>query len=258
MRNPLATALGCSRILLAVAFSILGLPLAIGVILLSIGHERRRARLGGQGVRLWSWATRRALGIHVRVVGKAPPPGSFVVSNHVSHFDILVLTSLYPTSLVGKKEILRWPLLGQLAWMVGTIFVDRNDREKTSRVAERMREYLDSGATVTLFPEGTCGDGKQILPFKRSLFAVPVNLNIPTWPLAVRYPDPAAAWDDDTPMALHMFRLLCHWKQHAVVHFGEPIAPGMERKPLSFEAHAHVDALFHLARESASQKITHS
>ena len=249
MRNPLATALGCFRILLAVAFAILGIPLALGVLLLSLGNNHRRARLGGRGVRLWSWVTRRALGIHVSVEGSPPPPGSFVVSNHVSHFDILVLTSLYPTSLVGKKEILKWPLLGQLAWLIGTVFVDRGDRNKTTEVAEQMRGYLDSGATVTLFPEGTCGDGKHVLPFKRSLFAVPADLNIPTWPVAVRYPDPAAAWDDDTPFALHMFRLLCHTKLKAIVEFGEPIAKGMERKPLSFEAHARVDALFKKARD---------
>lgn len=199
-------------------------------------------------MRLWSWVTRRALGIHVLVKGTPPPPGSFVVSNHVSHFDILVLTSLYPTSLVGKKEILSWPLLGQLAWLVGTVFVDRGDRNKTSEVANQMRGYLSSGATVTLFPEGTCGDGKHVLPFKRSLFAVPADLSIPTWPVAIRYPDSAAAWDDDTPLALHMFRLLCHTKQKAVVEFGEPIVQDLERKPLSFEAHARVDAMFTQAK----------
>lgn len=234
---------------MAVAFAILGLPMAIGVLLLSLGSSHRRAQLGGRAVRLWSWITRRALGIHVTVEGTPPPRGSFVVSNHVSHFDVLVLTSLYPTSLVGKKEIIKWPLLGQLAWLIGTVFVDRGDRNKTSLVAEQMRGYLDSGATVTLFPEGTCGDGKHVLPFKRSLFAVPADLNIPTWPVAIRYPDPAAAWDDDTPLALHMFRLLCHTKQKAVVEFGEPIAKGLRRKPLSFEAHARVDGLLKKARD---------
>lgn len=244
MRNPLATALGCFRILLAVAFAILGLPLALGVSLLSFGNSHRRARLGGRGVRLWSWITRRALGIYVTVNGTPPPPGSFVVSNHVSHFDVLVLTSLYPTSLVGKKEILKWPLVGQIAWLIGTVFVDRGDRNKTSLVAKEMRGCLDSGATITLFPEGTCADGKHVLPFKRSLFAVPADLNIPTWPVAIRYPDPAAAWDDDTLFALHLFRLLCRAKQKVVVEFGEPIAKGLERKPLSFEAHARINALF--------------
>ena len=170
-----------------------------------------------------------------------------MVSNHVSHFDVLVLTSLYPTSLVGKKEILQWPLLGQLAWLIGTVFVDRSDRNKTFAVADQMRGYLDSDATVTLFPEGTCGDGQHVLPFKRSLFAVPADLDMATWPVAVRYPDSAAAWNDDTPLATHMFRLLCRRNQQAVVVFGQPIAKGMERKPLSFEAHARVSALFRKA-----------
>ena len=190
----------------------------------------------------------RALGIHISVIGTPPPPGSFVVCNHVSHFDILVLTSRLPTSLIAKKELLRWPLIGQLAWLVGTVFVDRGDRDKTAEVAEQMRGYLESGATVTLFPEGTCGDGTGVLPFKRSLFAVPADLHLPTWPVAIRYPDPSVAWPDDTLFALHMFRLLCRWKQEAVVAFGEPIPAGMERKPLAFAAQEQVEKLFVQAR----------
>jgi 1-acyl-sn-glycerol-3-phosphate acyltransferase len=243
----IATARGCLRILLAVAFAFLGLPLALGVLLLSFGNSHRRARLGGKGVFLWSWFTRRTLGIRVRTLGTPPPPGSFVIGNHVSHFDILALTSLYPTSLVGKKEILRWPLIGQLAWLIGTVFVDRGDRDKTSAVADRMRGYLQAGATVTLFPEGTCGDGQAVLPFKRSLFAVPAELGIPVWPVAVRYPDPSAAWCDTTPFALHMFRLLCRSHQEAVVVFGDAIPPGLERKPLAFATQEKVERLFSLA-----------
>ncbi len=244
----LATALGAVRILLAVAFAILGIPLALLVVLLSLGSTHRRARLGGYGVFLWSKLTRRALGIHVQVQGTPPPPGSFVIANHVSHFDILVLTSLYPTSLVAKKEILSWPLIGQLAWLIGTVFVDRQNRDATASVAEHMRGYLAAGATITLFPEGTCGDGQKILPFKRSLFSVPADLQRPTYPVALCYPDPAAAWCDDTPFALHMFRLLCQPQQRAVVVFGAPIAPGLPRKELAFAAQAKVEELFAQAR----------
>lgn len=239
-----AACLGAFRILLAAAMALLGLPLAILILILSFGVPNYTAYLGQRGVFLWSWCTRRLLGIRVRTMGTPPPAGSFAVCNHVSHFDVLAITGLYPTSLIAKKEILRWPLLGQLAWMVGTVFVDRSNREKTGDVARMMGNYLQGGATVTLFPEGTCGDGKAILPFKRSLFAVPAELGIAAYPIAVRYPDPAVAWNDTTPMALHMFRLLCRWRQDAIVVFGAPIPAGMERKPLAFRAQEEVERLF--------------
>lgn len=243
-----AAGLGAFRILLAAAMALLGLPLAILVLILSFGVPRNVAYLGQRCFHSWSWLTRRLLGIQVRTVGTPPPPGSFAVCNHVSHFDVLAITSLYPTSLIAKKEILRWPLLGQIAWMIGTVFVDRSDRDKTIEVARTMESYLSAGTTVTLFPEGTCGDGQAILPFKRSLFAVPADLGLPTYPIAVRYPDPSAAWNDTTPMALHMFRLLCRWRQEAVVVFGDPIPAGLARKPLAFRAQEEVERLFALAR----------
>ena len=246
-----AVGLGAFRILLAAAMAVVGLPMAVVVLAISMGAPTLVSRYGQRGMRLWSGITRPLLGIRVRTIGTPPPPGSFAVCNHVSHFDVLIITSLYPTSLIAKKEILRWPLLGQLAWMIGTVFVDRSDRDKTADVARTMGTYLQAGSTVTLFPEGTCGDGKAILPFKRSLFAVPVELAIPTWPVAVRYPDPAAAWDDDTPMALHMFRLLRRWRQEAVIVFGDPIPPGMERKPLAFHAQAEVERLFAQAGDTS-------
>jgi 1-acyl-sn-glycerol-3-phosphate acyltransferase len=237
-------ALGVFRILLAMAMAIIGLPLAVLILILSCGVPNLTAYLGQRGVFLWSWLTRRLLGIRVRVMGTPPPRGSFAICNHVSHFDILVLTGYYPTSLLAKKEILRWPLIGQLAWMIGTVFVDRSDREKTAGVAAMMQNYLQAGVTVTLFPEGTCGDGKAILPFKRSLFSVPADLKIPTYPVAIRYPNDAAAWTDDTPFALHMFRLLCQPRQDAVIAFGEAIPPGQERKELAFAAQDKVEELF--------------
>jgi len=239
-----AIALGVFRILLAMAMAVLGLPLAILILIVSCGVPHLTAYLGQRGVFLWSWLTRRLLGIRVRVIGTPPPSGSFAICNHVSHFDILVLTGYYPTSLIAKKEILRWPLIGQLAWMIGTVFVDRSDRDKTAGVAAMMQNYLQAGVTVTLFPEGTCGDGKAILPFKRSLFSVPADLAIPTYPVAIRYPNESAAWSDDTPFALHMFRLLCKPRQEAVLAFGEAIPPGLERKELAFATQAKVEELF--------------
>lgn len=240
----LAVARGVVRILLALVMAVLGFPLAVLVLILSFGVPQTTAYLGQRGLFLWSWLTRRLLGIRVRVEGTPPPPGSFAVCNHVSHFDILVLTGYFPTSLIAKKEILRWPLLGQLAWMIGTVFVDRSDRDKTAGVAAQMGNYLRSGVTVTLFPEGTCGDGQQILPFKRSLFSVPADLKIPTYPVALRYPNAQVAWNDSTPMPLHMFRLLCQPRQEAILAFGQPIPPDLPRKELAFATQAKVEDLF--------------
>jgi 1-acyl-sn-glycerol-3-phosphate acyltransferase len=243
MTGPLAVARGLLRILLALLMAVLGVPAAILVLLVSRGSPQLVARHGKHAVHVWSRLVVRLLGIRIRVVGTPPRSGSFVVSNHVSHFDILAVTATFPTSLLAKKEILWWPLIGQVAWMIGTVFVDRQDRSKTEGVGHRMRHYLEGGATVTLFAEGTCGDGQAVLPFKRSLFAVPEALEMPTHPMALRYPNPAAAWADG-PMPVHMFRLLCRPSLEVVLAFGDPILPGLPRRELAFATQAKVEELF--------------
>lgn len=214
------------------------------LLLITGGKLHTRARWGSRLARLWSRMYCALFGLRVSVQGSPPPSGSFAICNHVSHFDILVLTSLYPTSLVGKKEVRSWPLFGALAAAIGTVFVDREDRSKTASTAEQMRGYLASGATITLFPEGRTGDGLSILPFKRSLFAVPADLELPIYPAALHYSEADTAWCDDTPFVLHLFRLLCRRRQEVKLVFGAPIPVGLERKPLAFAAQAEMERLF--------------
>lgn len=245
MSNPFAAAFGILRILLAVAVLIVGAPIALLLILFTMGNVHRRARIGSKLALGWSRVFRVVFGLIAEVEGAPPPPGSFAVCNHISHFDVLVISSLYPTSLVSKKEIRRWPLIGILAAAIGTVFVDRGDRNKTKDTVKQLQGYLEQGATITLFPEGQTSEGDCILPFKRSLFAMPAELGLPTYPIALQYARTGDAWADDTPFVVHMFRLLGHPSHRLKVIFGEPIPPGLERKPLAFEAQAKVEELFH-------------
>lgn len=244
MRNPFAAAFGILRILLAVAVLILGAPIALLLFIFTAGNVHRRARIGSKLAVAWSRVFRVVFGLIAEVEGTPPPPGSFAVCNHISHFDVLVISSLYPTSLVSKIEIRRWPLIGILSASIGTIFVDRADRKKTRGTVGELQGYLEKGASITLFPEGTTSDGDQVLPFKRSLFAVPATLNLPTYPIALQYARTGDAWHDDTPFVVHMFRLLGHPSHRLKIIFGEPIPAGLERKPLAFEAQAKVEELF--------------
>lgn len=244
MRKTCAAAFGILRILLAVAVLILGAPVALLLFASTAGNVYRRARIGAKLAVLWSRVFCWIFGLIAEVEGTPPPPGSFAICNHITHFDALVISSLYPTSLVAKQEIRRWPLIGILAAAIGTVFVDRNNRKKTSGTVEQLRGYLEQGASITLFPEGTTSEGDCILPFKRSLFAVPANLGLPTYPIALHYARTGDAWHDDTPFVVHMFRLLGHPSHRLKIIFGAPIPPGLERKPLALEAQARVEELF--------------
>ena len=114
----------------------------------------------------------RLLGIDIHTNGQIRNDQAvLVISNHVSWLDILVLSALAPVSFVAKKEVSRWPLIGSLARLQRTVFVDRGTRISVGRTSNEMIARLQAGDHVVLFAEGTSSDGNQVLPFKTSLFA---------------------------------------------------------------------------------------
>ena len=75
-----------------------------------------------------------------------------------------------PVSFVAKAEVASWPVLGTLARLQRTIFIDRTRRQHTGVVAERSRPARRrNGEVVVLFAEGTTGDGNRVLPFRSAL-----------------------------------------------------------------------------------------
>lgn len=109
----------------------------------------------------------------VRVIesGTPPAPGeaALVLSNHVSWLDIIAIGALRPLSFVAKSEIRGWPVIGQLAILQRTLFIDRARRAATATVSAAMGHRLANGELVVLFAEGTTGDGTRLLPFRSSL-----------------------------------------------------------------------------------------
>ncbi|HFC05017.1 MAG TPA: 1-acyl-sn-glycerol-3-phosphate acyltransferase [Rhizobiales bacterium] len=113
----------------------------------------------------------RTMGAQVTVSGE-PVKGKacLLISNHASWQDILLLGGTVPISFVAKDEVAGWPIVGTLARLGGTLFVDRTRRQAAGETKNEMQARLEEGGSLVLFPEGTTNDGNQILPFKSSLF----------------------------------------------------------------------------------------
>ncbi|MDW8310925.1 MAG: lysophospholipid acyltransferase family protein, partial [Verrucomicrobiales bacterium] len=56
----------------------------------------------------------QALHVRLRVEGPAPAPG-FLVANHLSYLDVLVLAAVAPCVFVAKREVRNWPVFGWFA-----------------------------------------------------------------------------------------------------------------------------------------------
>jgi len=150
--------------------------------------ERRRA--------LMHWWSGRLLGIlnitpHVEGI----PPGSsetqaMIVANHVSWIDIFLISSVRPTRFVAKSEIRAWPLAGWIAERAGTLFIRRDQLRDMARIDARVREVLQEGDCVGLFPEGITTEGDELRKFHSSLFEPAVANGAHVHPAAIRYEHP--------------------------------------------------------------------
>jgi len=128
----------------------------------------------------------RRLSMSVSATGAIPATG-LIVSNHLSHLDILLYAAATQCIFVAKSEVLSWPMFGILARCGGTVFVERDRRHGVGDPAASITEALTAGIPVVLFPEGTSTDGNTVLPFHTSFFQTAITTGAPIVPTAIAY-----------------------------------------------------------------------
>lgn len=135
-----------------------------------------RIKAGAELPRIFHATLVRILGFKVRVRGKmeggtvgADP--TFFVSNHSSYLDVPVLGSVINGCFVAKSEVGTWPFIGTMARLQNTVFIERR-AVRAGKQVSILRENLEKGNALLLFPEGTSSDGMRTLPFKSSLFSI--------------------------------------------------------------------------------------
>ncbi len=199
------------------------------------------------------WASLcRLIGLQVRVIGQPARPGGRPVvfaSNHSSWLDILALGGVLEGCFIAKEEVGRWPVIRTVARLGRTVFVTRRPAD-TGRERNAMRDRLDAGDNLILFPEGTSSDGSRVLPFRSVFFSVaeaqpgrscpliqPVSIvydQLGGLPIG-RASRPVFAWYGDMDLASHFWRLAQHSGLRATVLLHPPVDPAAyaSRKALS-------------------------
>ncbi|MDR7280987.1 lysophospholipid acyltransferase family protein [Catenuloplanes atrovinosus] len=112
------------------------------------GRWWARAVLGAAGVRLV-----------VRGAGAVPRRRALLVANHNSWLDTVALMAVSPARMTAKHDIRHWPVIGVLASLVGTIFIDRRRPRMLPGTVARIADALRDGGVVAVFPAGTTGCG---------------------------------------------------------------------------------------------------
>jgi 1-acyl-sn-glycerol-3-phosphate acyltransferase len=160
-------------------------------------------------------------------VSGAPDGSCLTVSNHLTYLDILVYGAVRPFVFVAKSEVRRWPLLGALASLGGTIFVDRGRSLQVAEASQQIEQGLRDGLPVLLFPEGTSSDGREVLPFRSPLFEPAIRAGVSVTAAAIRYQAADTAeseltyWGEKVFFP-HLFRTLCVGGLAAEICFDSP------------------------------------
>ena len=130
------------------------------------------------------------LGINISVEGKEFIPKNrnfFILSNHLTYLDGIVLGSLFPVLFVSKKEVKSWPLFGQMVSLAATIFIDRKRKNKTLFYVNQIAKTINNKVNVLIFPEGTSTDGTSLRPFQTIFFSPAIITKTSILPIAIKY-----------------------------------------------------------------------
>jgi len=178
------------------------------------------------------------LRVRVRVVGApARSRPTLILANHVSWVDIPVISAVLPVVYVAKREIAGWPIVGVVARLMKTVFVDRNRRQETAQVNAEIARRLAEGDPVVLFAEGTSSDGNRVLAFRPALLGAAAQLSpakVVLQPLAIGYTHlhglpmgrqhrPLVAWYGDLDFIPHFKEFVRRTVVDVVVAFGQPV-----------------------------------
>ena len=201
---------------------------------------------------LWARAFVRIAGTTIEIIGTPPTPPFFLVSNHVSYFDIPVLRAAVPGVFVAKKEISGWFAVGQMVRNMGSIYVDRQNKRDIPRAGKEVIDRLNGGEGVIVFPEGTSTKGESVLPFSSSFLAFAAKTDTPVSYVSLTYrtpegelpPSAAVCWWDDTGFLPHMLRMFSVSGMTAILNFGESPIVEPDRKKLAAALHQRVTEKF--------------
>ena len=142
--------------------------------------------------------------------------GAILMPNHSSDLDITACFVACPTPIVflSKASIRKVPLLGEANARVGTVFVERGNKESSRKAIRTLVNTVKNGRSVVVYPEGTRSKTGEILPFKKGGFHLAVQAKAPVIPMHIsgthkRFP----------PRAIKFIKQ----KEPIVVKFGDPV-----------------------------------
>ncbi|MBV8052795.1 MAG: 1-acyl-sn-glycerol-3-phosphate acyltransferase [Acidobacteriaceae bacterium] len=140
---------------------------------------------------MWSALTGvRVAGVRVTPVGreKLDPAATYIfMSNHVSNIDPPLMMPLIPrrTSVMAKKELFSYPVLGTIMTIGDLVPVDRGNRDAGIAAVRAASKVIRQGINMTIYVEGKRSFDGKLLPFKKGPFYLAMECQVPVVPVTI-------------------------------------------------------------------------
>ncbi len=188
-------------------------------------------------------------GMRLEIKGALEEAPALLVANHCSYLDIPILGALGAMRFTPKSDVRSWPVIGVIPPAYDVIYVDRVPG-KAKKAQADLLAALGQGERICVFPEGTTNDGRQLKPFKATLFSLAEQwqgeVPLAVQAITIRYvsvdgqPLDDALWDQvawfgDTDLLSHMWAFAAFRNVHVEVTCHAPITlqAGEGRKELA-------------------------
>ena len=137
-----------------------------------------------------AWNGVRLAGVRFETVGldKLDPDRTYIfMSNHASNLDPPITIPLIPrrTSVMVKKELFTYPILGRAMRMGSLVPVDRGNRDAGIESVRIARQVIEQGLNMTIYVEGKRSFDGKLLPFKKGPFYLAMECAVPVVPITI-------------------------------------------------------------------------
>lgn len=140
---------------------------------------------------MWgAWTGVRLAGVDVETIGLEgidPARAYIFMANHVSNLDPPILIPIIParTSVMVKKELFSYPILGKAMRLGALVPVDRGNREAGIAAVREASSVVRQGINMTIFVEGHRSWDGKLLPFKKGPFYLAMACSVPVVPITI-------------------------------------------------------------------------
>ena len=207
-------------------------------------------------MRAWTAGLLRMCAVEVSLVSPVPPAPTgprMVIANHRSAVDIPILLTHFGGSVLSRGDLERWPLLGLAARKAQTIFVDRQSTRSGAQAIRAIRNQLQRGRTISVFPEGTTFAGDELRPFNAGAFAACRKLDVEYVPVGFAYP-PGHEFVEHEFLD-HVKRVAGRPRTPVAMAVGEPRRIEGRAAKVAAKLHAEVQTLVHEARHALDRQL---